>query len=81
MLRSACGPTTSFDRLAKLDRFEELAWLVRRGTVAENDAERSVDRRRRGKKLAENRFSVFVMVDALLVSEGTSSVDACGKSM
>lgn len=43
----------------------------------ENDAARSVDRRARGKKeAAEKRLRVLVMVDALLVKDGTSSTDA-----
>ena len=65
------------ERLARLERFEALAWLVRRVPAAENDAARSVERRPRGKnETAEKRFKVLVMVDALLVKDGTSSTDA-----
>ena len=77
LLRSELGPPTSLERLAKLVRLEALAWLVRRVPAPEKDAARSVERRARGKKeAAEKRLSVLVMVDALLVKDGTSSTDA-----
>lgn len=79
LLRSE-GPLISLDRLAKLDRFGEFAGSVRRLRPTENDAARLVDGRARAKKVAEKRCMVFVMVDALLVRDGTSSTDACGNS-
>lgn len=77
LLRSEWGPPTSLERLARLERLEALAWLVRRVPAAEKDAARSVEIRARGKKeAAEKRFRVLVIVDALLVKDGTSSTDA-----
>lgn len=77
LLRSEWAPTTSLERLARLERLEALAWLVRLVPAAEKDAARSVERRPRGKKeAAEKRFRVLVIVDALLVKDGTSSTDA-----
>lgn len=81
LLRSEWGPPTSLERLARLERLEGLAWLVRRVPAPEKEAARSVERRPRGKKeAAEKRFKVLVMVDALLVKDGTSSIDAYGYS-
>ena len=72
-------PTISLDKLARLDLFAACDALVRRLTAAENDAARS-EEPRRDQKPAENRCIGFVLVDALLVNEGTSSIDAWGKS-
>jgi hypothetical protein len=44
--------------------------------AAEKEAERSVESRERWKKVPENRFNVFVVVDTLLVKDGTSSTEA-----
>lgn len=65
------------ERLARLERFEGLFWLVRRVPAAEKDAARSVEGRRgRKREAAEKRLKGLVIVDALLVKDGTSSTDA-----
>jgi len=66
---------TSLERLARLDRLPALTGRVRRGTAAENDADRSP--RGRVPPLEENRgCGPLIIVEALLVKDGTSSVES-----
>lgn len=68
-------PPTSLERLARLDRLPALTGRVRRGTAAENDADRSP--RGRVPPLEESRgCGPLIVVEALLVKDGTSSVES-----
>ena len=68
-------PPTSLVKLARLARFPAETGRVRAGTAAEREEDRSADENVFA--LLENRGCRALIVDALLVRDGTSSTELC----